>query len=501
MSYTNINIYDGEDYFKYVLEYTRTNNQVEVGVEYLDGVQLCDMYSDEVVFLHDDIKYIKHHNHWHQIEYSEGIQAHVPQICDGATLRLYFPQFSVDTYNKGHKYAITASTWICGKHIILGSYIINRHDALACAGMKTFFNEQYYEYIDLDIIDPKSLMYSDDWSEWRKEVCGEKSELELINSVGSVLHVTLHPVSILEGEYVELYGYTGGQSSINLTSDEKDYLSLDITPNIKKSLFPNLRPAIDFKLNFNKFYNDSLEDYLLETYGVRNCKIKYELVIGNNEDIYTVLTSPVLNLTTSYKFIKDEINAENFGNRTGWKSGIDIVGSVDILNEDGESILYLLSNRIPFSEELYKYFIRTDFIDNYGYTINHVNLDDVDMNVLNINAISKTENKIIKIDRADNNKANIYQTKFYRVVDSTQIVIRPEINENVCINLDMYKHLVESFILQIEGIKFVEIGRLKTGVVFKVIGNRLPKKINQGQYYILNQDYDLVTSGKYIYEA
>jgi hypothetical protein len=65
----------------------------------------------------------------------------------------------------------------------------------------------------------------------------------------------------------------------------------------------------------------------------------------------------------------------------------------------------------------------------------------------------------------------------------------------------MYKHLVKTFILQIEGIKFVEIGRLKSGIVFKVFGSRLPKKISQGQYYILNQDYDMITSGKYIYEV
>ena len=74
-------------------------------------------------------------------------------------------------------------------------------------------------------------------------------------------------------------------------------------------------------------------------------------------------------------------------------------------------------------------------------------------------------------------------------------------NENICINLDQYKHLVKSFILQIEGVKFIEIGRTKSGVVFKVIGNKLPKQIQTGQYYILNQDSDLVTSGKYTYEV
>lgn len=499
--YTNINIYDGEDYFKYVLEYTRLKDQAEIDVNYLNGVMICDSFIDDIIFLHDDIKYIKHYNHWHHIDGYNKTNEYVPYSCDGATLRVYFPQFSVDTYHKGHKYAVTASTWICGKHIVLGSYIISRHEALACPKIKSYFNEQYFEYIDLDIIDPLSLMYSDDWSTWRKNVCGESIDNELINSVGSILHITFHPVIESDGEYIELQDYIGGQSSINLTDNENDYLSLKINTNTDKPLINNVRPAIEFNLSFNNFYNGSLDDYLLETYGVKNCKVKYELVIGNNDNIYAVLTSPVLNPTNQYKFIKDEINSNNFKNRIGWESGIDLIGSVNILNEDGETMLYLLSNKIPFTEELYKYFIKTDFIDKHGFVINNVNLDNVDMNILNINVVNKTENKIIKIDRPDNNKANIYQTKFCRVTDASQIIVHPEINENICINLDMYKHLVNSFILQIEGIKFAEIGRIKSGVIFKVIGNRLPKKISKGQYYILNQDYDVVTGGKYIYEV
>lgn len=501
MIYTNVNIFDGEDYFKYILEYSRAENQVEVNVEYVDGLQLCDMQIDDVLFLHDDIKYVKHKNHWHKVDEYNKQKDYVPYACDGATLRLYFPTFSVDTYHKGHKYAITASTWICGKHIILGSYIVSRHEALACPKMRGYFNEQYFEYIDLDIIDPLSLMYSDDWSEWRKKICGESNDLELINSVGSVLHVTLHPVEESEDEYIELDGYIGGQNSINLTTDEKDYLTLEISSNTNSPLHDNERPAIDFNLKFNRYYEGSLEEYLLETYGVKNFKVKYELVIADEDNIYVMLNSQELDPTISYKFTKDEISSNNFYNRDGWKEGINIAGSVDILDADGNSILYLLSNKIPFSEELLKYYINTDFTDRHNYVINNINLNDVDMNIFNINAVNKTENKIIKIDRGDNNKANIYQTKFYRVTDSARIVIRPEINENICINLDMYKHLVDSFVIQIEGVKFVEIGRLKSGVVFKVFGCRLPKKITSGTYYILNQDHDLVTSGKYIYEV
>jgi hypothetical protein len=202
---------------------------------------------------------------------------------------------------------------------------------------------------------------------------------------------------------------------------------------------------------------------------------------------------------TYYKFDKDEINKYNFDNGVGWKSGIYIKGSVNIMNEDNEPVIYLLSNEIPFTEDILKYFIKSDFVDDKGKIINNVKLKNVDMNLININVVNKTENEIIKVDNIKDNQNNIYQTIFYRSTDLSDIIIKPVINENICINLDMYKHLVKSFILQIEGIKFTEIGRNKSGIIFKVIGSKLPKKNNTGQYYILNQDSDCITSGKYTY--
>ena len=54
--------------------------------------------------------------------------------------------------------------------------------------------------------------------------------------------------------------------------------------------------------------------------------------------------------------------------------------------------------------------------------------------------------------------------------------------------------------LQIEGCTFPEIGRTVGGVVFKVVGNNLSGELALGTYYILNQDSDMVTSGRYQYE-
>lgn len=499
--YTNINISNNIDQFKYVIEYIEQDGLSNLNLKYLNNLKIHNEYVDDIIFINNENDYLNNNNHWCKINNEEAIHDYIPQTYKEGFIRLYFPDFSIDNYHSGHKYALTVNTWICGHKIILGTYIITRHESLACDKFKKFFNENYYEYIDFPILDPLDLIYSDNWSEWRKQVCGESIDPSLINSVGSVLCCSLHPVMISDNDFIKLDGYTGGQNYINITQDSNDFLNLSISTNTNKSLNGE-RPSIQLNLNFNKYYEGSLYEYLKETYGLNNCKIEYELIIGNETDIYSINNSGKIDLINMYKFVKDEINKENFLNGLGWTSGIYIVGSANIIDlENNESVIYLLSNKLPFTENILKYFIKTDFIDNNNNIINDINLDELNMNIMNINAINKIENKIIKIDRGvTDNKSNIYQTTFYRTTDTSNIVIRPEINENVCINLDSYKHLVKSFILQIEGIKFLEIGRIKSGVIFKVIGNHLPNKISSGRYYILNQDYEYITGGKYNYE-
>lgn len=498
--FTNINITNNSTQFKYIIEYIPSGSNKTTDVEYANGLQINNEQIDEVFFYDKNISHIKCGNHWYPI--TEDSLKNISKLNTTLGLiRLYFPDYSLDIYEIGHQYALTLSTWICGKHIILGNYILNRSDAYACPGVKKFLNEQYYEYIEIPIVDPFSLIYSDEWEQWRREVCGESLDNNLINSVGSVLYCSLHPIiEVDNNEYIKTAHYIGGQNSINLTQDINDYLSLSISSNTTRSLKANEAPAIEFNLNFNKYYDKSLQEYLKETYGLEKSKVKFVLVIGNSESLYAVLTSEEMDLTTSYRFNKDVINKDNFKNGNGWIPGIYLTGSVEVLNDDGDTILYLLSNKIPFTKQLLSYFVQTDFLDRYKYVINNVNLNDVNMNILNINAVNKTEQKIVNMDKPINNVSGITQSVFYRVTDFPSIVVKPSVNENICINLDQYKHLVKSFILQIEGIKFMEIGRIKSGVIFKIIGNKLPKQITNGQYYILNQDSELISSGKYVYE-
>ena len=178
-----------------------------------------------------------------------------------------------------------------------------------------------------------------------------------------------------------------------------------------------------------------------------------------------------------------------------WKEGIFITCSVDILNEYGESILYLLSNELPLTIDIISYFINANDNDIYN-----INLDLINMEVFNINAINKIENKTIHIDTAGSIKSNIIQPVFFKSLSVMDLIIHPDVTETISINLDDYKSKVETFIIQIENVQFIEVGRNTTGILFKIIGKKLPGVLNNGTYFILNEKYEMVTSGKYTYE-
>ena len=173
---------------------------------------------------------------------------------------------------------------------------------------------------------------------------------------------------------------------------------------------------------------------------------------------------------------------------------------------NGNSILYILSNPIPLTAELFKYFIGDSdpsntagfFILN-GRKVNNVNLDKVNMYSYNINAVNKIEKKIVQINRPENSKSNIISPVFFSTQLLSDIIIHPEVTETICINLDAYKSKVDRFIIKIDGCLFQEIGRISSGVLFKIVGNNLQRQKMSGSYYILDQNSELVTTGKYNY--
>ena len=52
----------------------------------------------------------------------------------------------------------------------------------------------------------------------------------------------------------------------------------------------------------------------------------------------------------------------------------------------------------------------------------------------------------------------------------------------------------------IEGVDFIEIGRTDSTIIFRIDGTKLPHDVDEGTYFILNEKFETVTSGKYRYE-
>lgn len=115
--------------------------------------------------------------------------------------------------------------------------------------------------------------------------------------------------------------------------------------------------------------------------------------------------------------------------------------------------------------------------------------------------INKDIIQVVEMTAQTDSKSNIIQPVFFRTRELANIIVHPEVTENICINLDAYKAQATRFFIKIEGVTFQEIGRVESGVIFKVQGNMLPGKVAGGVYYILDQDTNLVTTGKYVYEA
>lgn len=481
---TNINISGENKVFNYLIEYTN-------GEEYSNNPFLYKLDEDKFALCINEPEYIRNVNTWLKLEdvlldYEVSSNSY-PESYSIGYITLYFPFYSLDIYKPGSNYAITISIKIGNTDIILGSQVVNRMDASATPH-KQAFGQDYQEGIQIPIVNPFDLIYDTNWSNFRQYVCGKLSEN---NDITSLLHISLQPVDLKDDIYIKSNTYIGGQNSLPISNN--NYLRLHVDTNINNYLQQNGTPSIVCNTLFNeKFAN--LGSYLRSTYGLTEYKAKYKIVIGNETDIYFMGEKESQGGVVSFN--KSEITAEgNFSNWNGWKEGIFIVGSIDILDKNDNNILYILSNKLPLSQNIYKFFINNES----NITLNSVNLDSINMNLINISATNKIENKIIKTQVVSESKNHLIQPIFFRSVESSNIIIHPKVTETICINLDMYKSKIDRFVIQIDGVNFNEIGRTSAGVLFKIYHNKLSGNNQNGNYYILNTENELVTSGKYTY--
>ena len=488
MNYTNINIKSNNRTFKYIVEYFDDPSVQMKPLKYFKN-EYGYFFFDE-----DQQNVLHEKNYWTEIGKGETYESDTfPQTYNISSFDLYFPRFSVDTYQTGVYYILTLNTWINDTCVFLGSYLIDRKEAVASSqGVRRFLNDEYYEYVRVNTVDPFYLNYGDEWKNFRIVFCGEDDEQK--NNTASNINITLTPVKKVDGIWIKLDEYDSYQSAIVINNNEdSNYL----TPKLMLENGDG-NPKFYCGLVFNDVYENNFEDYLRETYQImvdENFKIKYGFVIGDKDNPYKYTEHVFDYAETGTSFELDEFVFDSWNDYVeGMYAQVYV-----ILQKQDEDILVLISNQVYITQEEFKYFMRMpegEILENDIREIRKVDLDSLDMDVNKYNVVNVIENKIVSVERPSDYKANIIKPVFIKVQDADSIRLHRSVTENIVINLDAYKNKVKAFILKVGDTNYYEIGRVNSGIIFKVVGSSLPEE--DGNYYILNDDGELVTTGKYV---
>ena len=344
MNYTNVNIKSGDKSFKYIVEY------LEEDIKISSDIKTKYFYNDTSLFFYNELEsnVLSNKNTWKDIKEKDtktyNDTAILPNITNLSTFNLYFPRYSVDTYVKNVHYVLTINTWVNGVCIYLGSYLINRRNAIApSTGVKKFLNDEYYEYVSVNTLNPLHLNYSDEWAQFRQVFCGEKIEDGLQkNNSASNINITITPVKMIDGVWIKLDEYDSSQSVIPI-SNEKNYL----TANLK---FNNIggKPEFNCGITFNPVYNGDFELYLNETYQIfGNVDLKYCFVIGDKENPYKYKEITKNNFETSAIF---ELSDFVFDSWTDFIEGM-YAQVYFIVQKNDNDIIVISSNKVFITQE------------------------------------------------------------------------------------------------------------------------------------------------------
>lgn len=492
-----INILGNNQSFPYIIEYSK-NAKTSMGHNATDGDDiLWDKYMGVVRLFGGDVDYYRDNNDWYAVDRTNMTNQYVPTIVRTSNIKIYIPIHSISTYVKNVRYGVALNTWINGVKVDLGTFIFRPTDTYAIpTGPIKRGNNEYYECIDFNIIDPFYLIYEDgenSWAEFRNKVCGEPLGL---NCTHSALQVSLFVIDEYDNRYMIKDEWIGGCTTFTVAEDS-DYLTLKLSPSYNPVGF-------NFELSMNEVY-DNLLEYLRETYSIvaSNNDISFDIVIKSKDAIMICLNkSGTIGYDGKYnstnncieqnvkwdRFVEEDMIKTYFSNWNNFEEGWNIVASMTVVNDAGDELLTLVSNEVPITQELFSKFTNggTEKI-----------LEEKDMIINTYNVVNKKVNEIVQIERPNESKANIIQPVFFRVKDLETLTLHPIVTENVSINLDDYKSKVEKFTLLIEGCKFEQIGSNSYGILFKITANTLPADATTGTYYVLDENLELVTTGKY----
>ena len=401
-----------------------------------------------------------------------------------STIRIYFPQYSVDTFDRGTTYILSLITHIHGVEVDLGEFIIKRKDALACVPIRFSGMEEYYEYIDLSIVDPYELHFG----EAAKSIRESLGELEGTSDNSSLLYIGLYAVEKGENGYILRNDWGSGQNSLFLNNS--DELKLQLSYLVEEH-------SVGLDLNYNTTYGGDISKYFRETYNTDDVSILWQYVVMDNDNIYHE-SSHTTALINNCNFDITPVD-EFFKSWDNWRFGLNLRATATFFKSNLSpeySFMSVFSNTLPLTQSLFAKMVLTDGYNDLPFKID---LSSIDMNNININAINKIIQNVTVVTPTDSTKNHLIQPVFYQTRELNKVVIHPSVTENIAINLDTYKPQVDRFKIQIEGIVFNEIGRTSKGIIFKIYGSMLPKDTDSGTMYVLDQNNDLVTTGKYSY--
>ncbi len=477
---------------------------------------------------------------------------YIPNSVVQKKVRLYIPTYSIERlYDdkfvdgvdlSGLRYIVTAYTYINGYEVIVGSYIFSPGDTIASPKVFNYKGNEYRSMIEFNIIDPATLTYSDDWAQFRQDFCEEPAGT---NNTGSVLNFDLHIVSKFEDGWIESVEFKGCSNGLAFNRYTNDIMHSTLT-------FDN---GATMELLFNEEYGNDLWTYMQETYGVDGgCVVIYELLIRDKDNVYLappvaaqVITDPWIDLwqintgggeliynrdgsdtrevrstrivennrihpdipePPYHKFTRRDFFQDTTLDWNWYKDGLVLQGCIylfkpdvdysdfETLMEEEVPVMEFLTNEIPITREIFKFLLPLE--NELG--LEKINFDYIDMQEYNVHVVNKIHKEVININRPDDYKANILKPVFIRSVDLKNITIHPQVTENISFNLNRYKSVVNLFYIRIEGVDFIESGRTDSTVVFRVDGSRLPNEITEGKFFILNENFEAITSGNYIYE-
>lgn len=381
---------------------------------------------------------------------------------DGDDLVLYIPDYCPEVFNKYPELTLAIKKFNPQEPEILYTITFNCGDYLACSKFK-FELDTYNQYISF----PKPADFG-------------KIDMQ----------VTLTPT---KNGGVDL-DYTGSQGVLYGPTKELriDLVDFDNENNLVGRVTKNfVTMARDSFVGEKKEY----DIYLGAEVAIVGGDDVYWLSSYNKEDPKNPIYVPVDN-SGEIKFkLNDSKNPIPFDSNKDYIEGLHLVAIIHFIFKEDDLDLNVDIKSNPFALTPQKF---AEMISAKTYK-HQIDIPE-NMEINNIRIASKTEQKVVEMTSRSDSKSNIIQPVFFRVRELAQIIVHPEVSEAICINLDSYKSQCERFYVKIEGVSFAEIGRTESGVIFRIQGNLLPGSQSFGTYYILNENADLVTTGRYVYE-